>query len=190
MTTTQATPQNPAGWYPDPTGGANQRYFDGFRWTDHYAAPVVAAAPTAIRPAPGLWWAAPVLAVLALIGAAGPWVSAGIGGTSTGTANGLDGDGVITLVLVIGAIGLLTLWRATRHTWSAVVAAVLAAIGGILPLIYVIEPSTGADGILADQVDWSTGWGAYLAFLACLALTVVSAAMARSHGRSNALGGS
>ena len=25
----------PAGWYPDPGGGTQQRYWDGFRWTEH-----------------------------------------------------------------------------------------------------------------------------------------------------------
>ena len=25
----------PAGWYPDPGGSASQRYWDGYRWTDH-----------------------------------------------------------------------------------------------------------------------------------------------------------
>ena len=29
----------PAGWYPDPSGAAGQRYFDGVDWTEHRAAP-------------------------------------------------------------------------------------------------------------------------------------------------------
>lgn len=28
----------PAGWYPDPSVARGQRYFDGFAWTNHYAA--------------------------------------------------------------------------------------------------------------------------------------------------------
>jgi hypothetical protein len=28
---------SPAGWHPDPSGGGRLRYYDGFRWTDHYA---------------------------------------------------------------------------------------------------------------------------------------------------------
>jgi hypothetical protein len=38
MTTT------PAGWYPDPTGGQNQRWWDGSQWTDNVSNPYGAAA--------------------------------------------------------------------------------------------------------------------------------------------------
>jgi hypothetical protein len=32
------------------------------------------------------------------------------------------------------------------------------------------DPQGSATGLLVDTVDWSTGWGAWLAFLASLAL--------------------
>jgi hypothetical protein len=32
-----ATASTPAGWYPDPDGGAGQRYWDGTAWTEHRA---------------------------------------------------------------------------------------------------------------------------------------------------------
>lgn len=28
---------SPAGWHPDPSGSGGLRYYDGLRWTDHYA---------------------------------------------------------------------------------------------------------------------------------------------------------
>jgi formate hydrogenlyase subunit 3/multisubunit Na+/H+ antiporter MnhD subunit len=31
-------PSTPADWYPDPTGGARLRYWDGANWTDHTSA--------------------------------------------------------------------------------------------------------------------------------------------------------
>ncbi len=31
------TPQTPAGWYSDPDGSGGQRYWDGYRWTEHRA---------------------------------------------------------------------------------------------------------------------------------------------------------
>ena len=35
----------PPGWYPDPSGAAGQRYWDGQLWTEHLAGPPAAAAP-------------------------------------------------------------------------------------------------------------------------------------------------
>jgi hypothetical protein len=33
------TRPSPAGWYSDPAGSGQWRYFDGSAWTDHYAPP-------------------------------------------------------------------------------------------------------------------------------------------------------
>ena len=46
---TNSTP--PAGWYPDPTGAAQQRYWDGQQWTEALAAPTVVHVPVAAPPA-------------------------------------------------------------------------------------------------------------------------------------------
>ena len=40
----------PAGWYPDPTGAAQQRYWDGQQWTEALAAPTVIHVPVAAPP--------------------------------------------------------------------------------------------------------------------------------------------
>jgi Protein of unknown function (DUF2510) len=37
MDTRTAKPNAPAGWYPDPDGFGQQRYWDGSAWTDRYA---------------------------------------------------------------------------------------------------------------------------------------------------------
>lgn len=55
-------PSTPAGWYPDPYGRAEHRYWDGSRWTDHVASagsqavdPVdAAAAASATNPLPAV----------------------------------------------------------------------------------------------------------------------------------------
>ncbi|MFV0253199.1 MAG: DUF2510 domain-containing protein [Beutenbergiaceae bacterium] len=39
--------QQAAGWYPDPEGDNQQRYWDGDSWTDYYSPLVTASAPTA-----------------------------------------------------------------------------------------------------------------------------------------------
>ncbi|BBY64721.1 Ltp family lipoprotein [Mycolicibacterium helvum] len=40
-----STPTTPAGWYPDPAGTGQQRYFDGTNWTDQDAPPAGAVVP-------------------------------------------------------------------------------------------------------------------------------------------------
>lgn len=47
-----STPQPTAGWYDD--GSGRQRWWDGIRWTDHFAAPAVAAYSTPVPRAPGV----------------------------------------------------------------------------------------------------------------------------------------
>ena len=37
MTNSPPQPATPAGWYPDPSGTGQQRYFDGTTWTDQFA---------------------------------------------------------------------------------------------------------------------------------------------------------
>jgi Protein of unknown function (DUF2510) len=71
MTSDQAPP---AGWYPDQGVGApagQQRYWDGFAWTEHIAAPTTAptTAPTVptVAPRNGLGIAAIILGIIGAI---------------------------------------------------------------------------------------------------------------------------
>lgn len=73
-----ATPTVPAGWYPDPSGGPRQRWWDGVSWTENYSAPQVTApvgepipqAPAGINVyTPFIWLIAllPLIPVFALL---------------------------------------------------------------------------------------------------------------------------
>jgi hypothetical protein len=185
MTSPQGTGSTPAGWYPDPGGSAQQRYWDGTQWTEHYAPaagypqqqPGYAQPKAPVGPAPSLWWAVPTLAVLTLIGCAGKWVAASFNGEEVKSETGLSGgDGFLTLVAVLIALGLMIGWRQNRSKGLAIGAAVLAAIAALFPLIYIIDPSSGAEAII--EPDWSRGWGLWPAFLGSLALSAVCAALA------------
>ncbi|KQM82489.1 DUF2510 domain-containing protein [Agromyces sp. Leaf222] len=44
---TPPTPEIPAAWYPDPSGGAGQRWWDGTKWTEHVHPAGADAAPNA-----------------------------------------------------------------------------------------------------------------------------------------------
>lgn len=50
--TEPTTPSVPAGWYPDPAGSANSRWWDGSQWTGHYQQPYSAGAAAAALRAP------------------------------------------------------------------------------------------------------------------------------------------
>jgi hypothetical protein len=172
-----------AGWYPDPTGSGQQRYWDGAQWTNHYAPPAPQYAQPApkqpVGPAPNLWWAVPALALLILIGCAGKWVGAEFNGDEVKSETGLSGgDGWITLVFVVIALGLMIGWRQNGLKGLAIGAAVVAAIAAIFPLIYIIDPSAGASAII--QPDWTRGWGLWPAFLGSLALAAVCGVLAAS----------
>ena len=39
-----------AGWYPDPAGSPQTRWWDGTRWTDHYSAPTAPVVTPAVTP--------------------------------------------------------------------------------------------------------------------------------------------
>ncbi|WP_099020934.1 DUF2510 domain-containing protein [Mycolicibacterium palauense] len=91
---TNTTPS--AGWYPDPTGAAQQRYWDGHQWTEALAAPTVIHVPVAAPPVKDwfqrhpawttlivfwiacmIWqweWLVPTIAVLAAIVFAVRWI--------------------------------------------------------------------------------------------------------------------
>ncbi|MGE4426784.1 MAG: hypothetical protein AB7G37_10070 [Solirubrobacteraceae bacterium] len=96
-------------------------------------------------------------AVLLLIGSVTPWATAG-----PFSKNGIDGDGVITLVLAIAIGALILLRRAPR------VALGLALLSAAVTLYDTIDIGrVGGDSI----IDVSVGWGLVLALIASLSLT-------------------
>jgi hypothetical protein len=58
--------QSPPGWYPDPAGSGQQRYFDGTTWTENYAPGAPPAATAAGKKGHGCLYA--VLGAVAVIG--------------------------------------------------------------------------------------------------------------------------
>ena len=60
----------PPGWYPDPGGSSDQRWWDGHEWTEHLSspgvAPPIASAPVTPR-YPQKWWHLPLIVGVAVI---------------------------------------------------------------------------------------------------------------------------
>jgi hypothetical protein len=119
---------HPPSWLPDPFGRYQFRYWNGSEWTDTVstngtqetdphgvapsappAYPLAVAASVGPRPRPEwttqVWGLVLGGAALVVLGAFLPWVKAQAGIFSV-TKNGIDGDGVLTLLLAI-ALGIV-----------------------------------------------------------------------------------
>jgi hypothetical protein len=77
----------PAGWYPDPSGGPQQRYWDGAQWTDQVQAHAAPAAPQPPKKK-RRWcrWVAPS-------DESGDSASGGDASSSSSSSSGGNGDG-------------------------------------------------------------------------------------------------
>jgi hypothetical protein len=113
--------QGPEGWYPDPQGLADERYFDGANWTDRTRATQVSSspastaaprgreadvAPALARAASRLGTVANVLALIVLIlGIASVVIVAGVSllaiGDPSNDFNDSWGVGLLTAVVVL-----------------------------------------------------------------------------------------
>lgn len=138
--------------------------------------PVPAAPPKPDKPPVALRAAdlvLPLVAVVILIaGSLGPWAK-----VAFLTKNGLDGDGVITLVLALVA-GLAVLVSGVR---SRPPSRVLLGICGVLALAVTVFDVIDVSGTEAGRISVSVGWGLWVALLGSLVLLV--AAGARLAGR-------
>jgi hypothetical protein len=183
-----ATAQQPPGWYADPQGEAQLRYWDGNQWTEHTqpAQPAQGGAPQqgapryGAPPPAGAGAARPFIlgamgaALIAVIGSVGPWGT--LGPLSTSGTEG--GDGYIVIVCVVIAAALLWVGNSMVKRWPFVTACVLAALA---LLVGVIDFSDVQDKAL------DVGWGLVLVLIGSLALAVLSlVAMARRRGQASA----
>ena len=139
---------------------------------------------------PPLFFAAPVAALLAIIGSVGSWVKVEVsafGQSASESASGTEGDGTITLIIAIIARRLLGGWfgdpqpdprvrrrRPVRHRLPAGAATTR------------VDPDTTEDLPNFPGLEVSAGWGVWLTTLALLALTVVSVLLALRKDGANA----
>jgi Protein of unknown function (DUF2510) len=186
------TPTPPAGWYKDPSGGARERWWDGFQWQERWR-PVTPPPPPPPRatPAPGwypdrngprywdgqqwgptatpraarppaFWWSV-AAAALMIVGGVGPWATA----LRVVDVSGTHGDGWI--VIGAGLIAIAALFTA-RQKGGAVVA-LLAALAGV---------ATGAVDLNEIQSRGALvqpGWGIYAVIAGSVTLGIAGLAL-------------
>src|ERR1039457_2843304 len=116
------------GWYPDPSGKAIERWWDGSAWSDQtrpYAAPTTA--PTA---------AAPIYAPLAPVPP-----------TAEKPPRGVGNGGIFVTWLFLGVFSLIFTWYSTRISgkakwvWTGLVAAQIAVI--VVIVAVALRPGSG-----------------------------------------------
>jgi hypothetical protein len=191
----------PAGWYPDP-GGHGQRWWDGSRWTEHYAPPppggayleqqppVPAAAPppataqteppvSSLLPPPEFWVAAVAMVVL-LAGSVAPWVTieaSGFGQTFSRDVSGLRGDapGVLTLLAGVTAGVLLCVWLFERAVLLPAVAVFFGCVAAVVAIDHVSDPASGAR--VPAFLEVKAAWGAWAALVGAVVLVLAAAVM-------------
>jgi hypothetical protein len=160
-------PDPPAGWYPDPSGRPGQRYWDGHKWTEHFAPPTPYPYPYPYPPQPvavavsngggvnhalhavltfftcGMWL--PVWILCAIFGRSGSSVAVAGHGVSVNTGNRKP---VIAVAVVVG---WFLLGASVMHPWLL---AVFAVIGGIGGLIWWIRKDDAKRARLAAHADY------------------------------------
>jgi len=192
----------PAGWNTDPSGRFQLRYWDGAAWTDHVSTngvqqtdpvaggapvtPVVPATPAAPvvapSPRPRVVWPTRTKvvvlggAVLLVLGSVLPWakleVSSGAFSISD-TKNGLDGDGVLTLILAVIAILIFLLVKNRKVTgWLVTVAGFLAGAIAIYDIVDVKGAFDNLDVPSSINADATVGVGLWIAAVAAVVLFV------------------
>ncbi len=125
-------------------------------------------------------------AALVVLGSCLPWATVSAGFVSA-TKNGIEGDGVITLIIAIVVAGLFALIKARRT------AAILTIIGGALTAAIAVYDIVDVSGksTTSGQVTLTTSVEIGLILVAVAAAgIVVGGVMALAESRNESVGGS
>ena len=185
---------HPAGWQPDPFARYQYRYWDGTAWTDQVSTNGTHETdPLGLAPGPRVAtpnqlsgralqrpdWPLPIRVLvvggsaLLALGSFLPWARAEAG-PFTATKDGLDGDGVLTLVLSVAIALLFFLVRKPKvMAWVVIGLGVLAAA---IALIDIADVSNRADDLsgrdLGMTASVSVGIGLWLALVGAVVAIV------------------
>lgn len=177
----------PAGWYADPELPEKQRYWDGTRWSPRRRAlpdetrtePTLVGGASDHRPSAPIWvWGS--IGVI-IIGSVSPWATSpsigAFGDVSVDTVNGLEGDGIVTVLAAVVAAALIWLGigRSSRGRTMVLAAAVL---GALVVLTALIDLSN-----IGDTAGASAQWGIYVVLLGGGALAVSAFELSRRLSR-------
>jgi hypothetical protein len=164
-------PTAPAGWYPDPLSAAEQRYWDGERWTNHIhggktdpvmamlgrdrSKTLIALGGLALGISPFLTWVNVVL-----LGSLNLFQLTQAAGHRSGMA---------WAAVLIGGASAFGAWTANSHTRARLIGVVVGSLVGavaILVLIGMVHDVRQSAGLV------HVSYGPWVAILGCLAMVV------------------
>ena len=171
----------PAGWHDDPHDPTSLRYWDGIAWTEQRAPKFAPASAPAPAVTPSSTWESPRILVAAgaaavIFGSLMPWVSISTGFGSI-TKNGIEGDGVITLIA--GAV-VLVLVFVGKYVGSLIVSALATA----LLIFEIVDVNRAIDDIDSDFATASVGWGLWLSTVGAVIALIASFIVRRPRANS------
>ena len=151
----------PAGWYPDPLGVAEQRWWDGSSWTVNVHGTPLGARSSSSVPGDSVdsddetpdvarrWLILGSIGAL-LVGSLLPWVVLTAPTGARIALMGLDGDGILTLGLaLVAAMFAAPLFRnrelGTRRSIGVVAVAVLAFAASFAAAVRLLGGTAGAE---------------------------------------------
>lgn len=137
--------QPAAGWFPDPSGQPGQRYYDGQRWTQHFApipppiAPPPPSVAVAVSTGGGPNHALHAVLTLFTCGMWLPvWILVAIFSSSSRSAVAVAGPGATVppnrkpLVIAGVVLGWIALGVSVQHPWVLAVLVLVGGIGGVI----------------------------------------------------------
>jgi hypothetical protein len=164
--TSPVAPLPPEGWYADPDGKNQQRYWDGGAWTEQIA-PNMPAPSAAEKPSTtGIPRIVSLLCCVGLmIGAFAPWAT-----TALASESGTHGDGTMTGLFGLVAGIVLCAYAGKRPGWLTLtgVFAVIALLVAISDISNVSNYNTSFFGQEVHVV--SVGWGLWLTAVSAFGL--------------------
>ncbi|MFD6860322.1 DUF2510 domain-containing protein [Rhodococcus sp. NPDC060090] len=164
-----------AGWHPDPHNPGLERWWDGQQWGEQTRPNAALHTPPTDRRYTANLIAALVASGGIVIGSLGPWAS-----FFAFSKSGVDGDGIITLILgVVAAVSLFLRFSQGADVWAALRwgTPVVGVICLVIAIVDIMNLTSVTGEFFGETVGVQIGWGLWLLLISSAALCLTSSSI-------------